>query len=604
MARALSHRGPDDEGVCVWGDTGFGHRRLSIIDLSIRGHQPMSNEDGTIWISYNGEIYNHQDLRQDLERAGHQYKSHTDTETIIHLYEEKGLDCLRYLDGEFAFCVWDAKKRIFFCARDRLGVKPLYYYASDKHFIFASEIKAILLHPGLSRKLDKQALSDYLSFSVSPAPFTLFKDIFKLKAGHFLLVDKNGVGAQRQYWDALPKQKMKCSLVEAIEGIRLRLDESIKERMMSDVPFGVFLSGGIDSSTNVAFMSRMMKDPVRTFTIAIEGQENYSENYFADLVSRHFKAEAHSIRIDFEDFQRLFRDLAYYTDEPLSDYACIPNFYLARLAKEKGVSVVQVGEGNDELFCGYRSYIAALKMLKFYSPLPGFLKVTLFNLLKALRGQKTHYAFEQAAANKEVFLGTSYLFTEDEKKSIFNARVRKEGLIRAENHAAHIYKNFDAKLPQGTTLSRLTYLDLKVRLPELLLMRADKMTMANSVEARLPFLDYQLVEYALSLPDEYKYRHSQTKYIFKKSLEGILPREVIYRSKKGFAGSPLNLFGAEFQECLRQVYKNTEPLLAEYFDLDNFKARLEFNRARMNFREGSKVWSLFSLMLWLERFLK
>ena len=256
------------------------------------------------------------------------------------------------------------------------------------------------------------------------------------------------------------------------------------------------------------------------------------------------------------------------------------------------------------MFCGYRSYIAALKMLKFYSPLPGFLKVTLFNLLKALRGQKTHYAFEQAAANKEVFLGTSYLFTEDEKKSIFNAQVRKEGLIRAENHAAHIYKNFDAKLPQGTTLSRLTYLDLKVRLPELLLMLADKMTMANSVEARLPFLDYQLVEYALSLPDEYKYRHSQTKYIFKKSLEGILPREVIYRSKKGFAGSPLNLFGAEFQECLRQVYKNTEPLLAEYFDLDNFKARLEFNRARMNFREGSKVWSLFSLMLWLERFLK
>lgn len=604
MTRVLSHRGPDDEWVCVWDNVGFGHRRLSIIDLSERGRQPMSNEDCTVWITYNGEIYNHLELRKRLEENGHQYKSQSDTETIIHLYEDEGPGCLEYLDGEFAFSIWDANKKVVFCARDRLGVKPFYYHISDARFIFASEIKAILPHPRLTRKIDLQALSHYLSFSVSPAPLTFFKDIFKLEAGHCLLVSADGKIVKRQYWDCIPGPKIKRAEREVIEAIRFKLEGSIRARLMSDVPFGVFLSGGLDSSTNVAFMSRLMAEPVKTFNVAIEGNYDYDESYYAETVSRNFHAEYNSIRINFEDFRGLFNNLAYYTDEPLCDYACIPNFYLAKLARQKGVSVIQVGEGNDELFCGYRSYAAILNLIKFYYPLPSIIKMPVFNLSRFILGKKMHYTVSRAAKNQDVFLGGSYLFSEEEKASLFKKSLNPEGLVTSEAYVSGIYRNLLSKFPQASPLDKMIYLDLKVRLPELLLMRADKMTMANSVEARLPFLDYQLVEYALSLPDDLKFFRNQTKYIFKKSLEGILPKEVIYQPKKGFAGSPLNMFGAQFQGYLEQTYKNTQPLLAEWFDTDNFKERLNFNRARMNFREGSKVWSLFSLMLWLERFLK
>jgi len=402
----------------------------------------------------------------------------------------------------------------------------------------------------------------------------------------------------------MPGPKIKCSEAEAIEAIRFKLEGSIRARLMSDVPFGVFLSGGLDSSTNVAFMSRSMAEPVKTFNVAIEGNYEYDESYFAESVSRNFHAEYNSIRINFEDFRGLFNNLAYYTDEPLCDYACIPNFYLAKLARQKGVSVIQVGEGNDELFCGYRSYAAILNLIKFYYPLPSLIKMPVFNLSRFILGKKMHYTVSRAARNQDVFLGGSYLFSEEEKVSLFKKSLNLKGMVTSEAYVSGIYRNLLSKFPQASPLDKMIYLDLKVRLPELLLMRADKMTMANSVEARLPFLDYQLVEYALRLPDNLKFFRNQTKYIFKKSLEGILPKEVIYQPKKGFAGSPLNMFGAEFQGYLKQTYKNTQPLLAEWFDTDNFKERLNFNRARMNFREGSKVWSLFSLMLWLERFLK
>ena len=602
MTRILSHRGPDDEGVCAWGKVGFGHRRLSIIDLSSRGHQPMSNEDETVWITFNGEIYNHLSLRKKLENVGHRYKSQTDTETIIHLYEEYGIECLDYLDGEFAFSIWDANKKIIFSSRDRLGVKPFYYYISGKLFVFASEIKAILLHPEIKRQVNSQALSYYLSFSVSPAPLTLFKDIFKLEAGHYLLVNEDGRFTKKQYWDALPGKKLSCSEDEAIENIRSKLKESVQERLMSDVPFGVFLSGGIDSSTNVALMSRLIKEPVKTFNVAIGGDCGYDESYFAGLVSRKFSTEYHAIRIGFTDFRRLFDDLAYHTDEPLCDYACIPNFYLAKLARQKGVPVIHVGEGNDELFCGYTGYLAMLNLMKFFYPLPSFIKNTAFHLLKFIQGDALHYSIGQAAKSKDAFLGSSYLFTENEKEALFNKSSGISGLESSYDYVSGIYRNLFNKFPQASLLDKMIYLDLKLRLPELLLMRADKMTMANSVEARLPFLDYQFVEYALSLPDKFKYRRNNTKYILKKSLTGILPEEVIFQGKKGFAGNPVNIFNRDFRQYALQLYKDTEPLLAQWFNPDSIKNRLVFNSKEVNFREGMKIWSIFSLMLWLRKF--
>ena len=602
MTRSLAHRGPDDEGVCILGRLGLGHRRLSIIDLSSRGHQPMSNEDGSIWITYNGEIYNHLSLRRKLEAKGHQYKSRTDTETIIHLYEEYGIDCLGYLDGMFSFSLWDANKRIIFSARDRLGIKPFYYYLSGKCFIFASEIKAILLHPQVDKKVDLQALSYYLSFSVSPAPLTCFKDIFKLEAGHYLVIHEDGRMLKEQYWEAIPKRKINRPEAEVIENMRLKLKESIQERLMSDVPFGVFLSGGIDSSTNVAFMSKLIDAPVNTFNIAIDGFDQYDESDCAKLVSEYFHTLHHSLRIKFADFYQIFKDLAYYTDEPLCDYACVPNFYLAKFARDNGVAVIQIGEGNDEIFCGYQSYIAILNLIKLFYPLPTLAKKTIFNLLGFIQGDNLHYTVERAAKNQEVFLGGSYLFTEEEKAALFNKSIDRSQLDSSDAFVSRIYKDFLNKNPGADTLDKMAYLDLKVRLPELLLMRADKMTMANSVEARLPFLDYQFVEYALSLPSEFKYRRNKTKYLFKKSLRGILPEEIISQTKKGFAGNPVNIFQQEFQNYLLQLYQKTKPLLAQWFNPEDFRNRLIFNSQEMNFRQGMKVWSLFSLMLWLDKF--
>lgn len=602
MTRLLSHRGPDDEGLYCSGPVGLGHRRLSIIDLSPRGHQPMSNEDASIWITYNGEIYNHLALRDRLERKGHLYKSRTDTETVIHLYEEEGADCLKYLDGEFAFAIWDADKKILFAARDRLGIKPFYYFLGDKCLVFASEAKSILLHPAVKKEVDLQALSHYFSFSVAPAPLTLFKNIFKLEAGHCLTVSREGGFTKRQYWDALPQDKVSCPEVEAIENIRAKLRDSIRERLMSDVPFGVFLSGGIDSSTNVAFMSSLLKEPVKTFNVAIEGRCGYDESDFAGSVSRHFKTEFHTLRINFQDFKALFRNLAYHTDEPLCDYACIPNFYLAKLARQKGVPVIQVGEGNDEVFCGYKSYLTSLNLIRYYSRLPRFVKSGLFNSLKLISGKDPHYSIEQAMRGEEVYLGGSYLFTEREKRSLFNGSVNSSGLDSSCDYVSRLYKALHDKLPEVDALDKMVYLDLKVRLPELLLMRADKMTMANSVEARLPFLDYQFVEYALSLPLELKIKHGITKYVFKESLKGILPREVIRQQKKGFAGNPLNIFSRDFQDYIWETYARTEPLLSQWFNLDAVREKLNFGSRKMDFREGMKTWSIFSLMLWLEEF--
>ncbi len=602
MTRLLSHRGPDDEGIYIGGKVGFGHRRLSIIDLSPRGHQPMSNEDESIWITYNGEIYNYRSLRNELQKNGHQFKSQTDTEVIIHLYEEKGVDCLEYLDGEFAFSIWDANKKIVFSVRDRLGIKPFYYYISDKYFIFASEIKAILLHPQVKKEVDLQALSYYLSFSVSPAPLTCFKDIFKLEAGHYLLIGEDGKLIKKQYWDAVPREKIDCSREEAIETVRFKLRESIQERLMSDVSLGVFLSGGIDSSTNVAFMSQMIKGPVKTFNVAIDGFYTYDESYLAELLSRYFSTEHHFMRIKFDDFSRFFEEMAYYTDEPLSDFACIPNFYLAKFARKNGVPVIQVGEGNDELFCGYPSYAAILNLIKFFYPLPSLIKKSIFNLLEFIQGKDLHYAFEQATKNQDVFLGGSYLFTEKEKKSLFNKSIDISAFDSSYDYVSKIYRNLLSKFPQADPLDKMIYLDLKVRLPELLLMRADKMTMANSVEARLPFLDYQFVEYVLALSSKFKYQRNITKYIFKKSLRDILPKEVIFQSKKGFAGNPVNIFHQDFQNYVLETYKYTEPLLAQWFNVDNIKNRLIFDRKQMSFREGMKIWSIFTFMLWLKRF--
>src|SRR6478672_9207157 len=364
MSDVMTHRGPDDSGDLVFDEArgGFGFRRLSIIDLSAAGHQPMRGCTDRAWLVFNGEIYNHAKLRTELEQRGHVYASRTDSETILHLYEERGLDFVNDLEGDYAIAIWDANREQLVLVRDRAGVKPLYFYHHHGRFVFASEIKAILQHPEITPELNEEALYHYLTFVTTPAPQTLFKDIKKLPAGHLLTIDRRGEVNIKQYWDALPTATQANNLSEAEHeaNILRLLRESIGKRMMSDVPFGVFLSGGVDSSANVALMSELMTQPVRTFTVGFDDCDELNELDSAREISQRFGTDHHEVMIGRKEMQKFLPELVFHQDEPIADPVCIPLYYVSKLARDTGTIVVQVGEGSDELFAGYdwfRTYL-------------------------------------------------------------------------------------------------------------------------------------------------------------------------------------------------------------------------------------------------------
>src|SRR6266478_4799809 len=363
MRDVMTHRGPDDAGELIFdeGRGGFGFRRLSIIDLSEAGHQPMRGCTDRVWLVFNGEIYNHAALRAGLERRGHVYASRTDSETILHLYEERGLDFVHDLEGDYAIALWDADREQLVLARDRAGVKPLYFYQRDGRFIFASEIKAILEHPAVTPEVNEEALYHYLTLVTTPAPQTLFRDVQKIPAGHMMVVNRAGAVRMTQYWDALPPlSPMVRSEAEHQKNILELLRASIKKRMMADVPFGVFLSGGVDSSANVALMSELMTEPVRTFTVGFHDTEALNELDSARAISKRFGTDHHEVMIGREDMQKFLPELVFHQDEPIADPVCVPLYYVSKLARDTGTIVVQVGEGADELFAGYdwfRKYV-------------------------------------------------------------------------------------------------------------------------------------------------------------------------------------------------------------------------------------------------------
>lgn len=362
MRDTLTHRGPDDAGIYISQDkqVGFGHRRLSIIDLSSAGKQPMCNEDQSIWITYNGEIYNHKELREKLMDKGHIYRSHTDTETIIHLYEEEGIDCVNSLDGVFAFSLWDEKEKLLFLVRDRLGERPLYYSYVRGCLIFASEIKAILEHPIIRREVDEEALYHYLTFMVTPSPFTLFKGIRKVPPATYIVFNKEGEIKQKEYWNPLRHKNYEHLTEEiCIERIRAILDKAVEKRLMSDVPFGAFLSGGIDSSTTVAIMREKIKQPVTTFTIYFEDEPSGPQNeiHYARRIAKMFSTNYHELCINTDEIIKCLDKIPFYYDDPIGDTISVSHYFIARFARENGIRVAQVGEGSDEMFAGYQRYI-------------------------------------------------------------------------------------------------------------------------------------------------------------------------------------------------------------------------------------------------------
>jgi asparagine synthase (glutamine-hydrolysing) len=611
MRDALAHRGPDDAGVHASPEAGIalGHRRLSIVDLSSAGHQPMSNEDGTVWITYNGEVYNHEELRQELLGKGHVYRSRTDTETILHLYEEEGPRCVERLDGMFALAIWDSRRRELFLARDRLGVKPLYYASLPGGFLFGSEIRALVEHPSFEPDLDEDALFHYLTFAFAPAPMTMYRGVRKLAPAERMVVRADGSTTTDRYWtpfdSGLSDQVREMSEEEIEARVLELLRRSIDERTMADVPFGVFLSGGLDSSTNVALMAELLDQPVRTFSTAPAGHPEYDELEYAREIARHFGTDHHEVLVEDDAFESLLPELLEHQDEPLADWTAVPQYFVSRLAREHGTIVVQCGEGADELFHGYNGYVDHRRyVLPFqrYVPAPlrrpiGRAAVTATRRMG--RGIRHGEALYDAAHSSLPYWGGSVCY-----RGPLKAAVVRNGHGTTDSYAIveRLWAEAEGSLPEVDVFQKMTYLELKQRLSELLLMRLDRMTMAHSVEGRDPFLDHQLVEFALALPPRMKYRRGIKKYVLKQAVAGMLPERIINRPKQGF-GTPMpqwlrGEFGARAQAAVRGS------TLAERGLLDYDRIDELFAAHRAGAGDWSKhLWNVYSVSVWHDRWI-
>lgn len=627
MSDAIMHRGPDDSGMFVSPDRriGFGFRRLSIVDLSSAGHQPMQTQDGSVTIVFNGEIYNHAVLRKTLEQRGYTYRSRSDTETILYCYQEYGLDFVHKLLGMFAIAIWDGNRQRLVLARDRIGVKPLYYHDRNGSFVFGSEIKAILQHPAVEKEWNEEALEYYLTLLVTPAPITMFKNIRKLEPGHRIVVTKDGKVAEEQYWhplggvnqpsiDLVGTPTTSSPLAEAgeqhtedetIDTVRKLLRQSIKDRMMSDVPFGVFLSGGIDSSTNVALMADLMNRPVDTFTVGFRDLEKYNELEHARSIAKQFRTNHHEIIIDHKDAFDFLPRLVWHQDEPLADPVSIPLHFVSKLARENGTIVVQVGEGSDELFAGYASMKRDLSFYnnawKWFGLLPRVVKKSAYLLgSPALRAQGAYLISDymrRGAEGDELFWGGAVNFTEEHKRLLLTSR---RGITAIGEMVHGWHREARSWLGSDDYLASMIYLEFRHRLPELLLMRVDKVSMASSIEARVPFLDHRLVEYGMRIPGDRKINNDRTKHILKQAVEGLIPDPIINRPKQGFAAPVDEWMRGAWYPFVKDLFTNS-PLSRSGILNRPFALEILESHRRGKVRSGQLVWNLTNLLLWHER---
>lgn len=610
MRDVMAHRGPDGAGVYISPDAkvGFGHRRLAIIDLSDRAAQPMSNEDGTLWVAFNGEIYNHAEIRAELEkRGGHVWRTdHSDTEVIVHAFEEWGIECVQKFRGMFAIALWDAKKKQLWLIRDRIGVKPLYYSIHHGRITFASEIKALLEDDEQERSVNEEALYYYLSFNATPAPHTLFAGIRKLAPGTWLRVDEYGGVQQSRYWDVLDHTEplTNASEEEIAEQIIEELRTAVKLRKISDVPVGVFLSGGIDSSTNAALFSEGDGQAVRTFSIGYDQEyESYpSELPYARKIAKAVGAEHHELLLREKDLMSSLSLIIRHQDEPLADPVCMPVYYVSKLARDAGVIVCQVGEGSDELFWGYKYWRDSLRLQRWADavPVPKPLRklgLAGLSVVEGIRGDsyKRQFSCEvlrRALEQRPVFWGGAEVFSDSQKKQFLSPRLRKKfGRMSSWEALEPIRQRFEEKAWERSPMHWMTYLDLNLRLPELLLMRVDKMSMAVSLEARVPFLDHKFVELAMSIPAAMKTRNGTLKYILKKAVRGVIPDELIDRKKQGF-GVPVyewhrTRFGEYVAEEMKEFCRST--------GVFEFEGVAPFLKKR--------GWALLNVALWWKQYI-
>ena len=599
MTAVIAHRGPDAEGF--WNDdrAHLGHRRLSIIDLAA-GAQPMSNEDQSLWISYNGEIYNHADIRPDLEKAGHQYRTHCDTETILHAYEQYGRSCVESFRGMFAFAVWDRNQKTLFCARDRLGIKPFYYFHQGGTFVFASEIKALLEHPAVTARFDEAMLAEHLAFGYSSDDRTLFNGIRKLPPGHTLLLSNGKLSIER-YWEIPRPTAEQRSDADWIEDCRERFERSVEQRLMSDVPLGMFLSGGVDSGSVAAVMKRLTDAPVKTFSVGYAERE-YSELSDAAHVARTIGTDHREVRISATDFFEALPKLIWHEDEPIVWPSSVSLHFVSKLAAED-VKVVLTGEGSDELFAGYsryRFYRLNERIAEFYNFVPEFLRGGVRSFVQrspllgaALRRKLGHTVLGRDSSFESLYLDNFFsAFSEDEQRSL---------LPRSEGTAYKSFLRHWGASEGGPTLWRLLYADMKTYLVELL-MKQDQMSMSTSIESRVPFLDHSFVEFAASVPDHMKLRGSTGKYIFKKVAEDLIPHEIIYRRKMGFP-TPLRRWLREGQaDRVFAILRKPDSVVSEYVDREALNRLIAAQQAG-TLDATDRLWRLLNLQIWGETFL-
>ncbi len=604
MNGAIGHRGPDDDGFYIDENVGLAMRRLSIIDLA-GGKQPIHNADLTKWIVFNGEIYNYQEIRADLDKRGHKFYTNSDTEAIIHLYDEYGAECLKYLRGMFAIAIWDTVEKTLFLARDRVGKKPLLYsHQPGGDLIFGSEFQALLVHPGISREVDYQAIDNYLSYLCVPAPMTAFAQIRKLEPGHWLRW-KDGEIETKRYWLPDFSKKIKISETDAIEETTRILRESTRLRMISEVPLGAFLSGGVDSSTIVALMAQESSQPVKTFSIGFEEQD-FSELKYAKMVARHVGAEYNEFIVRPNALEVLPTLVEHY-GEPYADSSAIPTYYVAKETR-KHVTVALNGDGGDESFAGYERY-AAMQIAEAYRKIPKNLRNALIEAplsflptseLRRSRVRDAKRFFSAANLPKtERYFRWMSTFDRSAKMDIYT---RDFTAAVSDQNASLVMDKWFAKANGSGLLDATLLADQMTYLPNDLLVKVDIASMANSLEARSPFLDHKLIEFAASLPENLKMRRFETKSLLKKVALRLVPKEAIYRRKMGFGVPVGKWFRGEMKDFVREVLLSQKSLERGIVKPEMIRKYVEEHTDATR-DHAFQIWTLLMLELWFQRFI-